>query len=206
MSSGKGKRKITLDPRTKLALLLMVSLMQAGTDYGAHGSVHARSITTARQYANRFDLLFHTRVSLQFVSSFTQWYHSVLRFNAVQSTSFALNHYNTNALFWKQPSRRICVKIRARKCHFVAMLSVPTSLSSSLNSSGWPDAYRWRGTRRYCLVSVRYRSTGMSPSKMPSRLTTFAYSLLLREGTRIYSFFAAVFIGSGLPLSSRAGS
>lgn len=26
MSSGKGKRKITLDPRTKLALLLMVRL------------------------------------------------------------------------------------------------------------------------------------------------------------------------------------
>lgn len=30
MSSGKGKRKITLDPRTKLALLLMVATFVLG--------------------------------------------------------------------------------------------------------------------------------------------------------------------------------
>ena len=43
-----------------------VTLMQAGTDYGAHSSVHAGSITAACQHTNRFDLLFHTRDSLQF--------------------------------------------------------------------------------------------------------------------------------------------
>lgn len=35
MSSGKGKRKITLDPRTKLALLLMVATFVLG---GAGGN------------------------------------------------------------------------------------------------------------------------------------------------------------------------
>ena len=44
-----------------------ITLVQARADHSAHGSVHARSITTACQHANRFDLLFHTRDSLQFV-------------------------------------------------------------------------------------------------------------------------------------------
>ena len=48
-----------------------VTFVQAGTDHSAHGSIHARSIAAACEHANRFDLLFHTRDSLQFVSSFT---------------------------------------------------------------------------------------------------------------------------------------
>ena len=42
------------------------ALMQAGAYLSAHSSVHAGSITAACQHTNRFDLLFHTRDSLQF--------------------------------------------------------------------------------------------------------------------------------------------
>ena len=48
-----------------------ITLVQAGTNHGAHSSVHARRIAAACQHADRFDLLFHTRDSLQFVSTFT---------------------------------------------------------------------------------------------------------------------------------------
>lgn len=135
-------------------------------------------------------ICFSIREFPQFVSSFTQYQRSQ-DFNA-KAPHCALNHSLFTAPCFETIIPWICVKIRARKCHFVLMLSVPTSLSSSLNS-GMTDAYRWRGTRRQA-VSIRW-STGMSPSKIPARL--MPYSLLLREGTRIYSFLCCRFIRVG---------
>mgnify|MGYP007103924763 FL=1 len=65
------------------------ALMQAGAYHSAHSSVHAGSITTACKHANRFDLLFHTRDSLQFTVQFFIYPFACTLFFQKQASCFA---------------------------------------------------------------------------------------------------------------------
>ena len=65
------------------------ALVQAGAYHSAHSSVHAGSITTACKHANRFDLLFHTRDSLQFTVQFFIYPFACTLFFQKQASCFA---------------------------------------------------------------------------------------------------------------------
>ena len=65
------------------------TLVQAGAYHSAHSSVHAGSITTACQHANRLDLLFHTRDSLQFTVQFFIYPFACILFFQKQASCFA---------------------------------------------------------------------------------------------------------------------